>query len=177
MKRLLAAALFAAAVSLSLSSPAAAQSTRTFTLSRGATITPASPGYAPSGVPIYFGGLVAGQVVGTTPGMFTLSVAFRSTGLVDPAAGVYGGEIVSPYSSFAVTESSGRKSVTTSGMIDAGAVTYRLTADGRAEILSVDSDNLTVWQGKNKSRRAVGSGTLDYGTPAEGSGTMAINFF
>ena len=174
MKRLLAAALFTAAVLLSLSSPAAAQSTRTFTLSQGATLSPASPGFDPSGATTYFSGLVAGQVAGSTPGTFTLSVAFRNTGVVDAAAGLYSGEIVSPYSSFAVTQGSGRKSVTTSGTIDAGTVTYRLTADGRAEIISVVSGNLTVWSGKNKRRTAVGNGTLNYGTAAQGSGTIVL---
>jgi len=174
MKRLLAAALFAAAVLFSLSSPAAAQTARTFSLSQGATLMPASPGFDPSGGTTYFGGLVAGQVAGTTPGTFTLSVTFRSTGVVDAAAGIYGGEIVSPYSSFVVTQGSGRKSVQTSGTIDAGTVTYRLTSDGRAEILSVGSGNLTVWEGKNKRRTAVGYGTLNYGTSVKGSGTIVL---
>ena len=176
MKRLFAAALFSAAVLLTLSIPAAAQSARTFTLGQGATLAPASPGFDPSGATTYFGGLVAGQVAGATPGTFTLSVAFRNTGVVDPAAAIYTGEIVSPYSSFAVTQVSGRKSVTTSGTIDAGTVTYRLTADGRAEIISVVSGNLTVWSGKNKRRTAVGYGTLDYGTSAQGAGTMVLYF-
>lgn len=174
MKRLLAAALFTAALLLSLSSPAAAQSTRTFTLGPGSTLAPASPGYDPSGATTYFGGLVVGQVAGATPGTFTLSVAFRNTGVVDQAAGIYAGDIVSPYSSFAVTQGSGRKSVTTSGTIDAGTVTYRLTADGRAEIISVASGNLTVWSGKNKRRTAVGYGTLDYGTSSQGAGTIVL---
>ena len=178
MKRLLAASLFAAAVFLSLGGPAAAQSTRTFSLTRGDTMVPASPGIVdPSGATAYHGGLVAGQVEGTTPGTFTLSITFRSTGVIDQAAGVYGGEIVSPYSSFVVTQGSGRKSVSTSGMIDAGKVTYRLTPYGMADIISVTSDNLTVWEGKNKSRRAVGNGTLNYGTAVEGSGTIALIFF
>ena len=176
MKRLIAAALFSAAISVLFSIPAAAQNTRTFSLSQGATIAPASPGFDPSGATTYFGGLVAGQVAGTAPSMFTLSVAFRSTGVIDQAAGVYGGEILSPYSSFAVTEASGRKSVSTSGTIDGGTVTYRLTADGRAEIISVVSGNLTVWEGKNKRRTAVGYGTLDYGTSAEGAGTIVLYF-
>lgn len=176
MKRMLTAALFLAAVSLLLSSPAAAQTTRAFSLNRGATLSPASPGYDPSGATIYFSGLVAGQVEAATPSTFTLSVAFRNTGVIDPAAGIYSGEILSPYSSFAVTEASGRKSVSTSGTIDAGTVTYRLTPDGRAEIVSVVSGSLTVWEGKNKNRRAVGRGTLDYGTSAEGMGTMLLYF-
>ena len=178
MKRLLAAVLFAAAVSLLFSSPAAAQSTRTFSLTRGDTMSPASPGLVdPSGATTYHGGLVAGQVEGTTPGTFTLSITFRSTGVIDPVAGIYGGEIVSPFSSFVVTQGSGRKSVSTSGTIDAGTVTYRLTSYGMADIISVTSGNLTVWEGKNKSRRAVGNGTLDYGTAIEGSGTIALFFY
>jgi hypothetical protein len=177
MKRLLAAALFSAAVFFLLSSPAAAQSTRTFTLGAGGNMAPAAPGFDLSGATTYFGGLVAGQVVGTTPGTFTLSVAFRNTGVIDPVAGVYRGEVVSPYSSFAVTQASGRKSVSTSGTINAGVVTYRLMANGLAEIVSVTSNNLTVWEGKNKSRRAVGNGTVNYSTSAGGSGTMTLYFF
>src|SRR5687767_10389887 len=109
MKRIFAAAVFAVAVSVLISSPVAAQNTRTFSLVQGSTITPASPGFDASGVPTYFGGLVAGQVVGTNPSMFTLSVSFRSTGVIDPVAGIYGGEILTPYaySSFVVTEAVG----------------------------------------------------------------------
>lgn len=176
MKRLLTAALFAAALSFSLAAPAAAQSTRTYSLRSGDTLTPASAGFDPTGAPAYVGAVVAGQLNGAAGGIFTLWASFRNTGF-DPATGLYVGEIVPQYSSFAVTEGSGRKSVTTSGTVDAGTVTYRLLADGPAEIVSVVSDNLTVWQGKNKSRRAVGSGTLDYGTSAEGAGTIALNFF
>ena len=178
MKRFLAAVLFAAAVSLVFSSPAAAQSTRTFSLTRGDTAIPAAPSFVdPSGATTYQGGLVTGQAEGTTPGTFTLSITFRSTGVIDPAVGIYGGEIVSPFSSFAVTQGSGRKSVSTSGTIDAGTVTYRLTEYGTADIISVTSNNLTVWEGKNKSRTAVGNGTLNYGTAVEGSGTLALFFF
>jgi hypothetical protein len=178
MKRILAAAFFMAAVFISFSTPAAAQTTRTFSLGLGDTLSPASQGYDPSGATTYFGGLVAGQVNGTPGNVFSLSLTFRSTGVIDPVAGVYGGEIVSPYSnsSFVVTQSSGRKSVSTSGTIDAGTVTYRLTAEGRADIISVTSGNLTVWEGKNKNRRAVGYGTLDYGTVAEGTGTIVLYF-
>src|SRR5919112_5524579 len=178
MKRFLAAVLFTAAVSLLFSSPAAAQSTRTFSLTRGDTMSPASPGLAdPSGAPTYHGGLVAGQVDGIAGNVFTLSVTFRSTGVIDPVAGIYGGEIVSPFSSFVVTQGSGRKSVSTSGTVDAGTVTYRLTSYGMADIISVTSNNLTVWEGKNKSRRAVGNGTLDYGTASAGSGKIVLFFY
>jgi hypothetical protein len=45
-----------------------------------------------------------------------------------------------------------------------------------ADIISVTSGNLTVWEGKNKSRRAVGNGMLNYGTAIEGSGTMTLFF-
>ena len=176
MKRLLAVALSAAAVLLSLGGPAAAQSVRTYSLSRGATVTPASPGLDPSGAPVYMGGLVAGQADGAAPGTFTLSLGFRSTGVIDPAAGVYGGEIVPQYSSFVVNEGTGRKSVSTSGSIDAGTVTYRLTPDGRAEVISVVSGGLTVWEGKSKRRTAVAQGTLDYGTLSEGGGTIVLYF-
>ena len=176
MKRILATALFAAAVSLLLSSPATAQTTRTFSLSQGDTLTPASRFVDLTGATIYFGGFVIGQVAGPTPSTFSFSLAFQETGLIDATNGIYGGFIISPNSSFSVTELSGRKSVSTSGRIDSGTVTYRLTADGRAEIISVVSGNLTVWQGKNKSRTAVGRGTLDYGTAAEGVGTMVLYF-
>jgi hypothetical protein len=120
------------------------------------------------------GGLVAGPLEGTTPGTYTLSVTFRSTGVVDPVAGVYSGVILSPYSSFVVTQSSGRKSVSTSGTIDSGTVSYRVTPEGLAEIISVVSDNLTVWEGKNKRRTVVGHGTLNYGTTAGVSGTIVL---
>lgn len=176
MKRMLAAALFTAALSLSLAVTAAAQNPRTYSLKNGGTVSTASQGYDPSGAPAYIGGAVAGQLDSAPGGTFTLWVSFRSTGF-DPATGVYSGEVVPQYSSFAVTEPSGRKGVTTSGSIDAGAVTYRLLADGRAEVISVASNNLTIWQGKNKSRRVVGSGTLDYGRSAEGAGTMSLYFF
>jgi hypothetical protein len=176
MKRLIAAAIFAAAILIALGPRAAAQTTRTFSLKNGDTIAPASPGFDPSGGTAYYSGLVAGQVEGATPGTFTLSVAFRNAG---PAAepGVYVGQIMAPYSSFSVTQASGRKSVSTSGTIDSGAVTYRLTAYGQAEIISVSSENLTVWEGKNKSRKAVGRGALDYGTAAAGTGTITLSFF
>jgi len=175
MKRMLTAALFLAAVSLLLSSSAAAQSMRTYSLKNGGTISLASTGYDPSGAPAYIGGSIAGQLEGATSGTFSFWVSFRNTSF-DPATGVYGGEIVPQYSSFAVTEGSGRKSVTTSGTIDAGTVTYRLTPDGLAEIISVVSNNLTVWGGKSKRRRAVGHGTLDYGTSGQGMGTMTLYF-
>ena len=176
MKRLFAAALISAAVLFSLSSSAAAQTTRTYSLTRGDTITPAVPSVDPSGTTTYYGVMVAGQVEATNLTTFTLSVTFRNTGVVDSAAGIYSGTIVSPFSSFVVTQSSGRKSVSTSGRIDAGSVTYRVTPDGFAEIISVVSGNLSVWEGKNKNRRVVGYGMLDYGTSVEGSGTMVLTF-
>jgi hypothetical protein len=176
MKRILAAALFAAAVSLLLGSPAAAQTTRTLSLSQGDTFTPASRFVDPAGVTTYYGGFVIGQVAGTSPATFTFSLAFQETGLIDSTNGIYSGSIISPNSSFSVSEVSGRKSVSTSGSIDSGTVTYRLTADGRADIISVVSSNLTVWEGRNKRRTAVGHGTLDYGTINEGAGTMVLYF-
>lgn len=176
MKRMLRTALFLAAVSLLLSIPALAQNTRTFSLIRGGTLMPASPSFDPSGTTVYMGGLVGGQVEGTTPATFTFSVAFKNTGVVDSVAGIYSGEIIPPFNSFAVTESYGRKSVSTSGTIDAGVVTYRLTQDGWAEIISITSNNLTIWQGKNRRRTAVGYGTLEYGVSAEGVGTMTLYF-
>jgi hypothetical protein len=175
MKRLLVAALFTAVIFLSLSSPAAAQTTRTFTLSNGDTIAPASPGTDLSGVTTYYSGLVTGQVQGTTPGTFTLSVAFQpDTSVVNSTPGVYTGKIIAPYSSFSITQASGRKSVSTSGTIESGTVTYRLVEYGRAEIISVVSNNLLVWEGKNKSRRIVGYGSVDYGTVTEGAGTLTL---
>jgi hypothetical protein len=161
---------------LTLAGGASAQTVRNLTLSRGDTITPASPVTDATGATTFYGGFVSGGVEGTTPGVFTLSLTFRGTGVLDPLAGVYGGAIIPPSGSFAVTEAVGRKSQTTSGTIDAGAVTYRLTADGRAEIISVVSGSLTVWQGKNAKRRAVGNGTLDYGTVTPGAGTMTLFF-
>lgn len=176
MKRLFAVALISAAVFISLSSQVMAQTTRTFSLTRGDMIAPAIPSVDPGGTTTYHGGLVAGQVDATMGSTFTLSITFRSTGVVDPTTGTYGGVIVSPFSSFVVSQSSGRKSVSTSGTIDAGNVTYRLTTDGFAEIITA-TGNLTVWEGKNKSRRAVGYGNLDYGTAAEGTGAINLNFF
>jgi hypothetical protein len=129
-----------------------------------------------SGSTTYQGAQVIGQVAGATPTTFTFSLAFRDTGVIDPAAGIYGGVILPPTSSFSVSELSGRKSVTTSGTIDSGAVTYRLTPDGRAEIVTVVSSALTVWEGRNKSRTAVGRGTLNYGTAVEGAGTLVLYF-
>ena len=176
MKRLVAAALFAAAVLLSLSSPAAAQTTRTFSLIQGDTMTPASPVTDLTGVTTYYNGFVTGRVESPTPTTFSYSLAFRGA---DPTQvpGVYSGTILTPSSSFAVTEASGRKSVSTSGTIDAGTVTYRLLPDGRADIISVVSGNLTIWQGKNKSRKAVGYGSINYGTPVAGAGSMALYFY
>ncbi|HKO60898.1 MAG TPA: hypothetical protein VJV03_07045 [Pyrinomonadaceae bacterium] len=176
MKRRLFAAVFSAAIVFTLTSSAMAQTTRTFSLSAGDTMTPASPGFDPAGGTMYYGGLVAGQATGTAGGIFTLSLTFRSIGVVDAANGIYGGLIVSPYSSFVVNQPSGRKTVSTSGSINTGTVTYRLTPEGRADIISVSSTSLTVWEGKNKSRRAVGTGTLDYGTTMIGSGKLTLTF-
>ncbi|HEY5884798.1 MAG TPA: hypothetical protein VIT88_08940 [Pyrinomonadaceae bacterium] len=176
MKRLVAAALFSAAIFFSLNSPAMAQTTRTFSLSAGDTLMPASPGLDQGGFPTYSGGLVGGQATSTSTGPFTLSLTFQSTGVIDSAAGIYGGTIVAPFSSFVVNQSSGRKSLSTSGSINSGIVTYRLTPQGFAEIISVVSNDLTVWEGKNKQRRAVGTGTLDYGSAVEGSGTLTLSF-
>lgn len=176
MKRLFTAAFVLAAVLFSLSSLAAAQTTRTYSLTRGDTMNPVPASVDPSGATTYYGVLVAGQTEGAAAGVFTLSLTFRNTGVVDPTAGVYSGAIVSPFSSFVVNQNSGRKSVSTSGTIDAGSVTYRITADGFAEIISVVSGNLTIWEGKNKNRKAIGYGTLDYGTSVEGSGAMVLIF-
>jgi hypothetical protein len=161
---------------LTLAGSASAQTTRTYSLVQGGTQVAASPFVDLNGSTTYHGALVIGQAAGTTPTTFTFSLAFRATGLIDPLAGIYGGVILPPTSSFSVSELSGRKSVTTSGTIDSGAVTYRLTSDGRAEIVSVVSSALTVWEGRNKSRKAVAHGTVDYGTAAEGAGTLALYF-
>jgi hypothetical protein len=160
---------------LALAGSASAQTTRTYSLVQGGTHIAASP-FDLNGSREYHGALVMGQVAGATPTTFTFSLAFRETGVVDPAAGIYGGVILPPTSSFSVSELSGRKSVTTSGTIDSGAVTYRLTPDGRAEIVSLVSSDLTVWEGRNKSRTAVGHGTVNYGTSAEGAGTLVLYF-
>jgi hypothetical protein len=154
---------------------AASGQTRTLSLFNGDSLTPASPFVDASGGTTYFGGFINGQVASSSPSTFTFSITFKDTGVIDAAAGIYGGTIVAPNSSFTVTESSGRKSITTSGSIDAGTVTYRLI-DGRAEIISV-SGSLTIWEGKNRRRTAVGTGTLEYGTSEEGSGTITLTFF
>lgn len=161
---------------LTLAGSASAQTTRTYPLVQGSTHVAASPFVDVSGATTYQGALVMGQVASATASTFTFSLTFRETGLVDPVAGIYSGVILPPTSSFSVSELSGRKSVTTSGTIDSGTVTYRLTPDGRAEIVSVVSSALTVWEGRNKSRKAVGHGTVNYGTAAEGAGTMVLYF-
>jgi hypothetical protein len=161
---------------LALTVSAKAQ-TQTYSLVNGDSLTPASPFVDGTGAKTYFGGFINGQVIAGTTTTFTFSVAFREIGPVDGVPGVYSGSVVAPNSSFAVTQHVGRKSVTTSGSIDAGTVTYSLDANGRAEIISIESDNLTIWQGKNKSRTQAGTGTLDYGTVAAGAGTMVLNFF
>ena len=161
---------------LALAGSASAQTTRTLTLTQGDTVAPASPVTDATGAITYFGGFVNARVEGTSPGVVSLSLAFRDAGLVDPLAGVYAGTILAPNSSFAVTETVGRKSRTTSGTIDAGAVTYRLTADGRAEVISVVSGSLTIWEGKSRRRQIVGGGSIDYGTAAPGAGTLTLNF-
>jgi hypothetical protein len=163
-------------VLLALAGSASAQTARTYSLVQGSTHVAASPFVGSDGSTTFHGALVIGQVASAAPATFTFSLAFRDAGLVDPAAGIYGGVILPPTSSFSVSETSGRKSVTTSGTIDSGTVTYRLTPDGRAEIVSLVSSALTVWEGRNKSRRAVGHGTVDYGTAAEGAGTMVLYF-
>ena len=162
---------------LAFSVSAKAQTQSTLTLINGDSLTPASSFVDPTGAKVYFGGLVFGQVVASTTTTFTFSVAFREIGPVEGSPGIYSGSVMAPNSSFAVTRSVGRKSVTTSGTVDDGTVTYSLTPEGRAEIISIASDNLTIWQGKNRNRTAVGNGTLDYGTATAGSGTMVLNFF
>jgi hypothetical protein len=159
-----------------LAGSASGQTTRTISLSLGDTLTPASPFVDATGATTYHGALIIGQVAGATPGTFTFSLTFRAAGVIDPVAGIYSGTITPPISSFSVAEMSGRKSVSTSGTVDSGAVTYRLTPEGRADIISIVSSGLTVWEGKNKTRRAVGHGTVDYGTSNEGAGTMVLYF-
>ncbi len=161
---------------LLLAGSASAQTTRTYSLVQGGTHVAASPLVDAGGSTTYHGALVIGQAASATPTTFNFSLAFRETGLIDPTAGIYSGVILPPTSSFSVSELSGRKSVTTSGTIDSGTVTYRLTPDGRAEIISVVSSALTVWEGRNKSRKAVGHGTVNYGTAVEGAGTMVLYF-
>ena len=174
-------AFFSLSLLMLLAVAASAQTTRTVTLVQGDTITPASPVTDATGATTYYSGFVQARVQGTSPGVATFSLAFRDAGLVDPLVpGVYSGTILAPNSSFSVTETvvSGRKSqsVSTSGTIDAGTVTYSLTADGRAEIISIVSGNLTIWEGKSRRRTAVGVGSVDYGTSTPGAGTMTLTF-
>lgn len=161
---------------LTLAGSASAQTTRTLSLSQGYTQTPAMPVASPTGTTTYYGGFVMGRVSSTNPATFSFLLTFSDAGLIDPANGIYSGVIISPNSSFAVTEAVGRKSTSTSGSIDSGSVVYRLTPDGRAEILSVSS-SLTIWEGKNSKRKAVGNGTIQYGLSTEGAGTIMLNFF
>ena len=162
---------------LTLAGSASAQSARELTLSNGDTQTPAMPVTSLTGETTYYSGFVIGTVNSTNPTTFSFLLSFKDAVLTDSTAGIYSGTIISPSSSFAVTEAVGRKkSITTSGSIDSGTVTYRLTPDGRADIISV-SGALTIWEGKNSKRRAVGNGTVEYGTDAEGAGTMWLNFF
>ena len=162
---------------LMLVGSASAQSTRTLTLSNGDTQTPAMPVTSLTGETTYYSGFVMGSVNSTNPTTFSFLLSFKDAVLIDSTAGIYSGSIISPSSSFAVTESAGRKkSITTSGSIDSGTVTYGLTREGRGEIISV-SGALTIWEGKNSKRRAVGSGTIEYGAGTEGAGTMWLNFF
>lgn len=172
-------AIFTLSLLMLLALSASAQTSRTLTLAQGDTITPATPVTDATGATTYYSAFVNARVAGTSPGVATFSLAFRDAGLVDPLVpGVYSGTILAPNSSFAVTETvtSGRKSqsVSTSGTIDAGTVTYSLTADGRAEIISIVSGNLTIWEGKSRRRAAVGVGSLDYGTSAPGAGTLTL---
>ncbi len=164
-------------VLLTLATSAFAQSTRTLSLTQGDTQNPAMPVVSPTGEITYYSGFVTGRVTSANPTTFSFLLSFKQVGLIDPTAGIYSGAIISPSSSFAVTEAVGRKSVSTSGTIDSGSVTYRLLPDGRADIISVSSNNLTIWEGKNSKRRAVGNGTIEYGTVAEGAGTMVLYFF
>jgi hypothetical protein len=163
-------------VLLAIANSASAQSTRNLLLSQGDTQTPAMPAVGLDGEITYYSGFVMGRVNSTNPTTFSFLLTFKSTGLIDPAAGIYGGSIISPSSSFAVTEAVGRKSVSTTGTIDSGYVTYQLLPDGRADIITV-TGNLTIWEGKNSKRKAVGNGTIQYGTETEGAGTMVLNFF
>lgn len=162
---------------LMLTGSAFAQSTRTLALTQGDTQTPAMPVTALNGEVTYYSGFVMGRVTAANPTTFNFLLSFKGGGLIDPTAGIYSGTIISPSSSFAVTEAVGRKSVSTSGSIDSGFVTYRLLPDGRADIISVTSSNLSIWEGKNSKRKMVGNGTLEYGTVTEGAGTMVLNFF
>jgi hypothetical protein len=162
---------------LMLAGSASAQSTRMLTLSQGDTQTPAMPVTNLNGETTYYSGFVMGRVNATNPTTFSFLLSFKGGDLIDQTAGIYSGTIISPSSSFAVTEAVGRKSISTSGSIDSGYVTYRLLPDGRADIISVVSNSLTIWEGKNSKRRKVGDGTLEYGTVTEGAGTMVLNFF
>jgi hypothetical protein len=89
---------------LMLAGSASAQSTRTLSLSQGDTQTPAMPVVSLTGETTYYSGYVMGRVTATNPTTFSFLLSFKGTGLIDPAAGIYGGTIISPSSSFAVTE-------------------------------------------------------------------------
>ena len=160
---------------LALAGSASAQTARTYSLVQGGTHVAASPFVGLDGSTTYHGALVIGQTAAAAPTTFTFSLAFRATGVIDPAAGIYGGVILPPSSSFSVSELSARKSVTTSGTIDSGAVTYRLTPDGRAEVVSIVSSGLTIWEGKNRTRRAVGYGTAAAGDSSASLPTIAVS--
>ena len=161
---------------LMIASNASAQSTRMLVLSQGDTQNPAMPVVSLYGEITYYNGYVMGRVAAANPTTFNFLLSFKGGGLIDPTAGIYSGTITSPSSSFTVTEAVGRKSISTSGTIDSGTVTYRLLPDGRADIISV-SGALTIWEGKNSKRKMVGNGTLEYGTVTEGAGNMVLNFF
>lgn len=160
---------------LMLVGSASAQPAGMLTLSNGDTQTPAMPVTSLTGETTYYSGFVMGSVNSTNPTTFSFLLSFRDNGS-EPINGIHSGTIISPSSSFAVTEAARRKSISTSGSIDSGTVTYRLTPDGRADIISV-SGALTIWEGKNSKRRAVGNGTIEYGIVTEGAGTMWLNFF
>lgn len=163
---------------LTLAGSASAQSTRTLALNNGDTLTPAMPVTSLTGETTYYSGFVTGSVTNTTtPTTFSLLLSFKDAVLINPTAGIYSGTIISPSSSFTVTEAARRKSISTSGSIDSGFVTFQLLPDGRAEIISVKSNSLSIWEGKNSKRRMVGNGTLEYGTVTEGAGTMWLNLF
>src|SRR5687767_3773067 len=140
---------------LTFAGSASAQSARELTLSNGDTQTPAMPVTSLTGETTYYSGFVMGTVTSTNPTTFSFLLSFKDAVLIDSTAAIYSGIIISPSSSFAVTEAVGRKkSITTSGSLDSGTVTYRLTPDGRADIISV-SGAVTIWEGKNSKRRAV----------------------
>lgn len=158
-----------------LTQTASAATTRTESLS-GSCINPATALANPTtGVVSYYHGMVSGSAVGGINGAFVLSVSFNTGEIVDPVNNVYAAVLSYPNSSFSLTSSSGKNN-TLSGTIDSGVVTYTLNPDGSAKVIGVTNAALTIRGGKGTYSKVSGSGSLDYGSTTEGSGTMTLTF-